>query len=363
MLAQIPQTLDYQGRLEDNSGNPVADGSYSIVFSIYDAATNGNSLWTETRSVTTEEGFFNLTLGDNTVININTDKQIWLNISIGGNNLTPRTKLSGSLSSLTTRSVESTAVAGNSVISSINISDGAMDASKIADGTVSDAEYQYLGSVTSDIQTQINSKQTTITGNLDAALIADGTVSNAEYQYLGGVTSDIQTQINSKQATLPTQTGNNGKFLSTDGTALSWAAASGGGSTSLDIIELTNATLDTLKTADYVNLTDTQPTLEANALYLIKGLLGIQRVTSVVPISIKVNYSGSTNLNLFTLDGGTSDNNGLYTFNIPFGAGEMFFDGMLNTTTSGTLSIQGKITPTPYALNNTKTRLFVIRLK
>lgn len=35
---------------------------------------------------------------------------------------------------------------------------------------------------------------------IDAAKIADGTVSNAEFQYLGGVTSDIQTQLNAKQA-------------------------------------------------------------------------------------------------------------------------------------------------------------------
>lgn len=35
---------------------------------------------------------------------------------------------------------------------------------------------------------------------IDAAKIADGSVSNAEFQYLGGVTSDIQTQLNAKQA-------------------------------------------------------------------------------------------------------------------------------------------------------------------
>ena len=35
---------------------------------------------------------------------------------------------------------------------------------------------------------------------IDAAKIADGTVSNAEFQYIGGLTSDAQTQINSKLA-------------------------------------------------------------------------------------------------------------------------------------------------------------------
>lgn len=36
---------------------------------------------------------------------------------------------------------------------------------------------------------------------IDAAKLADGSVSNTEFQYLGGVTSDIQTQIDGKAAT------------------------------------------------------------------------------------------------------------------------------------------------------------------
>ena len=39
---------------------------------------------------------------------------------------------------------------------------------------------------------------------IDAAKIADGTVSNAEFQYIGGLTSDAQTQINAKTAKLIT---------------------------------------------------------------------------------------------------------------------------------------------------------------
>ena len=35
---------------------------------------------------------------------------------------------------------------------------------------------------------------------IDASKIADGSVSNAEFQRLDGVTSDIQTQLDGKQA-------------------------------------------------------------------------------------------------------------------------------------------------------------------
>jgi hypothetical protein len=52
--------------------------------------------------------------------------------------------------------------ADNNTISNIDNADikagAAIDASKLADGSVSNTEFQYLGSVTSDIQTQINNK-------------------------------------------------------------------------------------------------------------------------------------------------------------------------------------------------------------
>jgi len=41
---------------------------------------------------------------------------------------------------------------------------------------------------------------------IDAVKIADGSVTNAEFQYLGSVTSDIQAQLNAKQATDATLT-------------------------------------------------------------------------------------------------------------------------------------------------------------
>ena len=75
-----------------------------------------------------------------------------------------------------------------------------IDATKIADGSVDNTEFQYLNGVTSAIQTQINSKQATIdaSNRLSADLIHDGSVDNTEFGYLNGVTSAIQTQIDGK---------------------------------------------------------------------------------------------------------------------------------------------------------------------
>ena len=106
----------------------------------------------------------------------------------------------------------------NGVVTDAKLSTG-IDAAKIADGSVSNAEFQYLGSVTSDIQTQLDGKEATITGaattitgtdlTASRALTSSATgkvevsaVTSTELGYLDGVTSAIQTQLDGKQATI-----------------------------------------------------------------------------------------------------------------------------------------------------------------
>ena len=84
---------------------------------------------------------------------------------------------------------------------------------------VTSTEFDYLDGVTSNIQTQLNAKQATITGaattidtenlTVSRALVSDGSgkvavsaVTSTEIGYLDGVTSAIQTQLNAKQATI-----------------------------------------------------------------------------------------------------------------------------------------------------------------
>ena len=94
-----------------------------------------------------------------------------------------------------------------------------ISATKIADGSISDTEFQYLNGVSSAIQTQLDAKQATITGSASTidtesltanrAVISNGSqkiavsdVTDTELGYLDGVTSAVQTQIDSKQATI-----------------------------------------------------------------------------------------------------------------------------------------------------------------
>ena len=85
-----------------------------------------------------------------------------------------------------------------------------IDATKIADGSVTSTEFQYINSLSSNAQTQINSKQATIdsSNRLNANLIHDGSVDNTEFGYLNGVTSAIQTQINTANTNISNKASN-----------------------------------------------------------------------------------------------------------------------------------------------------------
>ena len=66
----INTQVNYQARLMDASGFPVSDGTYSIVFSLYDAPSGGNRVWTAAGttavptavSVSVENGLFTVLL-------------------------------------------------------------------------------------------------------------------------------------------------------------------------------------------------------------------------------------------------------------------------------------------------------------
>ena len=105
-------------------------------------------------------------------------------------------------------------VDGTIVNTDINAS-AAIDATKIHDGTISNTEFGYLNNVSSNIQTQLNAKQATITGAATTIASSDLTASRAlesngsgkvavssvtstELGYLSGVTSAVQTQLGTK---------------------------------------------------------------------------------------------------------------------------------------------------------------------
>lgn len=88
------KTINFQGKLVGNNGINVADGSYTVVFSLYTLPSGGANVWTETQNVTTTNGIFQVQLGSVTTlpgsVDFNTDN-IYLGIKVGADaEMTPR---------------------------------------------------------------------------------------------------------------------------------------------------------------------------------------------------------------------------------------------------------------------------------
>jgi hypothetical protein len=96
-LADVPQIVNYQGRLTTPAGSAVADGPYLIQFRIYDAAIGGTVLWDNAyRTVIVTDGLFSYSLGDSVALpsNLFEDTARWLGIKVGvDSEIAPRTKL------------------------------------------------------------------------------------------------------------------------------------------------------------------------------------------------------------------------------------------------------------------------------
>ena len=97
-LAQIPATISYQGIVTDDTGQPLTGGTRPMTFSLFDVATGGTPLWSETHpAVAIDQGLFSVRLGTNTPLTLPFTRSYWLGVTIsGGGELSPRTELTSS---------------------------------------------------------------------------------------------------------------------------------------------------------------------------------------------------------------------------------------------------------------------------
>lgn len=97
-LAEVPQMINYQGRLTDNTGAPVADGPYQVKFKIYGSAAGFDSLWwSGFQTVQVANGLFDYKLGSMAPLPndlFSTDTTRYLGITVGADpEITPRSRL------------------------------------------------------------------------------------------------------------------------------------------------------------------------------------------------------------------------------------------------------------------------------
>lgn len=99
----INKQIGYQGFLKTASGNPVANGNYDMVFTIYSVSSGGTALWTGTHTATNgnpvavTNGSFHTYLGSGTgnTMTVNfTQDEYYLGITVGSDvEMTPRQRI------------------------------------------------------------------------------------------------------------------------------------------------------------------------------------------------------------------------------------------------------------------------------
>ncbi len=90
----VPQLINFQGKLTDGSGG-LLTGEYDLYLEIYDVATGGTRLWSETQpDVQVTDGLFNVLLGSiNPITSIPDGPDCYLQVTVETQVITPRMQM------------------------------------------------------------------------------------------------------------------------------------------------------------------------------------------------------------------------------------------------------------------------------
>ena len=95
-IGAVPQLLKHQGFTSDSQGTPL-NGSANAIFNLYAEETDGESIWTQTVSLTFDNGYYSITLGPGTPelsIEIFDGSELYLGMTLEGQTeFSPRMKI------------------------------------------------------------------------------------------------------------------------------------------------------------------------------------------------------------------------------------------------------------------------------
>ena len=222
---QVPERIHYQGRLIESGG--LVNDIHEITIRLYDAETGPTELYAETQTVTVVEGLYSFALGANNatpgaLTSALMSTNVWLEVNVTGQTLTPRERLGAVAYALATRELLiDNQSAPNVVLSaSRNTISSATFGATIGGGSIND-----IG---------MNSRYSSVGGGHDnnvgngseAATIAGGKFNNigagSEYTTVGGGSVNIVAD-NSPYTTLA------GGYRGGIGAASGYSTLSGGG--------------------------------------------------------------------------------------------------------------------------------------
>ncbi len=120
LLAAVPRTMNYQGKLTNSEG-VAYNGDFTMTFKLYNSESGGTELWSETHaSVSISKGLFDVRLGEINPIELPFDTTYWLEIEVDGEVLSPRIKLSSVGYAYRAAIADSALNAGGTGVSSLN---------------------------------------------------------------------------------------------------------------------------------------------------------------------------------------------------------------------------------------------------
>ena len=164
--ADVPQFINYQGRLTD--GTNLVSGPVRMELALYAEESGGAPLYVDSNTVYVVDSLYSTFIGDDTVAGVLADaltaSNCWLEVRINGAALTPRERMGSSAYAL-----EAGGVAAGAITTAM-IAPSAITGDQIADNTIT----MWKLGVGSVMQGHIGDSQIT------AAKIADGTIQAAD---------------------------------------------------------------------------------------------------------------------------------------------------------------------------------------
>lgn len=268
-FGQAPNQLSYQAVVRNSSNALVMNQSVGIKFSILKTSATGTVVYSETQSATTnanglvstELGSGTVTSGSLTTIDWSADKYfVKTEIDPSG----------GTSYNITgTQQLLSVPYALNAKTADNGLKNGTAAGQIVVTGSSAPFAAQSPATVTGDISISSNAVTSINNNAVSTAKINDGAVTNPKLADASVTTGKISATGTASATTylrgdgswstpttgttLPTQTGNNGKFLTTDGSNLSWGSTSASAGTTYEVYA-TIATAQTTGVGSSLNL-------------------------------------------------------------------------------------------------------------